>query len=308
MADADDTRPADDVRLAPAPILLLDAFSLLYRAFFALPPLTTKAGEPTSGLYGLSVLLLKLLREQKPKGGAFALDLPRPTFRHERWDGYKASRQAAPSALGRQVGRLGEVIAAFGFPALSSPGFEGDDVLATLATELSAGGEHPLVVSGDRDSLQLAHDGASVLYVGRGVKEKRYDAPEVQARFGVPPARLPDYVALVGDPSDDLPGVAGIGLKTAARLVTSLGGVDGILARLTEITPQRARDAIAAEGDRLRLWRDLARLHTDVPLPVGARWAVVTPEARERVRRLFEELEFVSLAARVDEAFAPALA
>src|SRR5215813_13000749 len=126
--------------MAPRPILLLDAFSLLYRAFYALPPLTTRAGEPTSGLYGLSVLLLKLLREQRPKGGAFALDLPRPTFRHQRWDGYKASRQTPPSTLGRQVGRLGEIIGAFGFPALASPGFEADDVLATLARELAEAG------------------------------------------------------------------------------------------------------------------------------------------------------------------------
>src|SRR5882672_3914342 len=145
-----------DSRQMASPILLLDAFSLLYRAFFALPPLTTRAGEPTSGLYGLSVLLLKLLREQRPKGAVFALDLPRPTFRHERWDGYKASRQRPPSALGHQVGRLREVIAAFRFPALASPGFEADDVLATLAAELAAAGEAPMVVSGDRDSLQLA--------------------------------------------------------------------------------------------------------------------------------------------------------
>jgi DNA polymerase I len=293
--------------MAPRPILLLDAFSLLYRAFYALPPLTTRAGEPTSGLYGLSVLLLKLIREQKPKGAAFALDLPRPTFRHERWDGYKASRQRPPSALGQQVGRLREVIAAFQFPALASPGFEADDVLATLATELAAAGEAPMVVSGDRDSLQLARGGVRVLYVGRSVKEKCYDTAEVEGRFGVPPERLPDYVALVGDPSDDLPGVHGIGLKTAARLVMTLGGVDGILENLESVQPARAREAIAAAGESLRMWRDLARLRGDAPLAEGPRWAPVTAEAREAVRALFEALEFVSLAARVDEAFAAAM-
>lgn len=293
--------------MAPPPILLLDAFSLLYRAFFALPPLTTRAGEPTSGLYGLSVLLLKLLREQLPKGAVFALDLPRPTFRHERWDGYKASRQRPPSALGHQVGRLRELIAAFRFPALASPGFEADDVLATLAAELAAAGEAPMVVSGDRDSLQLARGGVRVLYVGRGVKEKCYETADVEQRFGVPPERLPDYVALVGDPSDDLPGVPGIGLKTAARLVMTLGGVDGILENVASIQPVRAREAIAGAGESVRMWRDLARLRADVPLPEGPHWAPVTVEARDAVRTLFEGLEFVSLAARVDEAFAAAL-
>jgi len=291
--------------MAPSPILLLDAFSLLYRAFFALPPLSTKAGEPTSGLYGLSLLLLKLLREQRPKGAAFALDLPRPTFRHERWEGYKASRQRPPSALNQQVGRLRELISAFHFPAIASPGFEGDDVLATLARELAAEGEAPMVVSGDRDSLQLAGGGVRVLYVGRGVKEKCYDAGAVEERFGVPPEKLPDYVALVGDPSDDLPGVPGIGLKTAARLVMSMGGVEGILEKVEEIRPVRARDAIAAEGERLRLWRDLARLRDDAPLPDGPHWGPLTGEGREATRAFFESLEFVSLAQRVDDAFGP---
>jgi len=287
-----------------SPILLLDAFSLLYRAFFALPPLNTRAGEPTSALYGLCVLLLKLLREQRPRGAAFALDLPRRTFRHEKWDGYKASRQTPPSTLKRQVGRLGEIIEAFGFPALSSPGFEADDVLATLARRLAADGEAPMVVSGDRDSLQLAGGGVRVLYVGRGVKEMCYDEAEVVARFGVAPRQLPDYVALVGDPSDDLPGVAGIGPKIAARLVTTYGGVDGILAHLPDIEPARVREAVGQAAARLPMWRDLATLRDDVPLGDGQPWEAPTDAARVRVRELFERLEFASLAARVDEAFA----
>jgi hypothetical protein len=157
-------------RGVPAPILILDAFSLLYRAFFALPPLTTKAGEPTSALYGLTALLIKLLRERRPKGVAVARDLPRPTFRHQRYEHYKETRVAPPSALGRQVMRLGEILAPFGFPTFASPGFEADDVLATLASELEAQGETPMVVSGDRDALQLARGPVSVLYVARGVK------------------------------------------------------------------------------------------------------------------------------------------
>ncbi len=286
-----------------SPILLLDAFSLLYRAFFALPPLTTKAGEPTSGLYGLSALLLKLLREQRPKGAAFALDLPRPTFRHGLYAGYKEGRLTPPSALGHQVGRLRELIAAFGFPAVSAPGFEADDVLATLAGELAAAGEAPVVVSGDRDVLQLAEGAVAVLYVGRGVKETRYDRTAVEERFGVAPPLLPGYVALVGDPSDNLPGVPGIGKQTAAQLMNRYRSVAGILAHLDEIANVRARTALSAHADRLTLWADLARLRNDVPLPHGPRYGPLTAAARAAVAELFEALEFTSLLGRLDDAF-----
>jgi DNA polymerase-1 len=288
-----------------SPVLLLDAFSLLYRAFFALPPLTTKAGEPTSGLYGLSALVLKILREQRPKGAAFALDLPRPTFRHERYEGYKQGRVRPPSPLAHQVGRLRELIAAFGFPAYSAPGFEADDVLATLASELATAGEAPIVVSGDRDVLQLADGAVTVLYVGRSVKETRYDATAVEARFGVVPSLLPGYVALVGDPSDNLPGVPGIGKQTAAQLMNRYGSVAGILAHLDEIANVRARAALGAHADRLTLWADLARLRTDVSLPPGPRFGAVTAAARAAVAQLFDALEFTSLLGRLDGAFGP---
>src|SRR6185503_2804354 len=138
------------------PILLLDAFSLLYRAFFALPPMSTAAGVPTAGLYGFSSLLLKLLREQTPLGGAVAMDAPRATFRHELYAGYKASRPAAPTPLTEQIRRLSDLLDAFGFPVFIAPGFEADDVLATLARELREAGHAPLVVSGDLDVLQCA--------------------------------------------------------------------------------------------------------------------------------------------------------
>jgi DNA polymerase-1 len=289
------------------PVILVDAFSLLFRAFFALPPLTTRAGEPTSALYGLSVIVLKLLREQRPKGMAFALDLPRPTFRHERYAPYKQTRAkqtraSPPSALGGQVARLPELIMAFGFPAFSSPGFEADDVLATLARDVVRGGDEALVVSGDRDSLQLAGDSSAVLYVARGVKETRYDAAAVETRFGVPPRLLPDYIALVGDPSDNLPGVPGIGRHTAAQLLRAHGSVREIVARLDEIGPPRLRTALQEVAEELPLWEDLARLRADVPLPPGPRFAPVTEAARATVGTLFERLEFTSLIGRIDEA------
>lgn len=282
------------------PILLLDAFSLLYRAFFALPPMSTEAGIPTSGLYGFSVLLLKLLREQSPRGGAVAMDAPRATFRHELYAGYKASRPIAPTPLGEQLRRFPDLLAAFGFPVFIAPGFEADDVLATLAREFSARGDAPLIVTGDLDALQCALGTTRVYAVGRGVEGKTYDEAAVIARFGVSPRDLPDWKALAGDPSDEIPGVPGIGAKRASALVRKFGGVTGLLSRLDDVTPPSVRAALAEHGDKLALWRDLALLRTDVPLDEPPRWAPFDEAARARVRALFEELEFRSLVARLD--------
>jgi DNA polymerase-1 len=289
-----------------AHVLVLDAFSLLFRAFFALPPLTTRAGEPTSALYGLSALMLKLLRERRPKGAVFAIDLPQKTFRHQRYAPYKQNRSAPPSSLYRQLARLPELIAAFEVPSFSSAGFEADDVLATLARELAAAGEAPLLVSGDRDVLQLARGAVAVLYAARGVKDTFYDSSAVEQRFGVAPELLPDYAALVGDPSDNLPGVRGVGAQTAAQLVRTFGGVRGVLSHLDEVKPPRLRDSLRECAELLPLWRDLAELRDDVPLAEGPRYAPITRSAKERVRALCTELEFTSLLPRIDEAFAHA--
>jgi DNA polymerase-1 len=288
------------------PVLLLDAFGLLYRAFFGLPPLTTTRGEPTGALYGLSVLLLKLLREERPAGAMFALDTGRATFRRDAYDEYKAQREAAPTPLARQAARLGELIDAFGVPAFGVAGFEADDVLATVARELGVAGESPLIVTGDRDCLQLARGATRVLYVHRGSRVDRYDEAAVWARFGVAPSRLPDYVALLGDPSDNLPGVPGIGAKTATRLVAQHGTVAGVLEHLDAVEPLKLRAAIAAHADRLPLWADLARLRDDLALPDGPRFAPVTADAAPRLRAWFERMEFTSLVPRIEAALAPA--
>lgn len=284
-------------------IIVVDVFSLTYRAFFALPPMTTTRGEPTSALYGFSSVLLKLLREERPEGVAMALDRPEAagTFRHAAFAGYKASRPPAPTPLGRQLRRLDDLLDALGFPAFSAAGFEADDVLATLSRELAEAGRAPLVVSGDLDLLQCARGAARVHIVGRGVSEGRtYDEAAVWARFGVSPAELPDWKALAGDPTDELPGVPGVGGKTASALVRRFGSIAGLLARLEEVTPERVREALAERRELLSLWRDLARLRDDVPLPPGPRFAPLTSEARGRVRTLFEELEFRSLLPRLD--------
>jgi DNA polymerase-1 len=283
------------------PILLLDAFSLLYRAFFALPAMSTTRGEPTGALYGFSALLLKLLREERPRGAAVALDGPAATFRHAAFPGYKASRPRAPTPLGRQIARLPSLLEAFGFPAFAAPGFEADDVLATLARELAAAGEAPLVVTGDLDALQCAVGPARVHVVGRGATAGRtYDEAAVWARFGVAPAELPDWKALAGDVTDEIPGLPGVGGKRAAALVRRFGSVAGLLARQGDVTPPPLRELLAAHTAELALWRELARLRDDVPLAAGPRYAALDGAARARVRQAFEELEFKSLVPRLD--------
>jgi DNA polymerase-1 len=285
----------------PAPVLLLDTYSLLFRAFYALPAICTSTGVPTGALYGTSVLLLKLLREQAPAGLALALDMPAETFRRALYPVYKASRPSTPGDLAAQLAELPALIQALGAPAFGVPGFEADDVLATLARELSAGAQPVCIVTGDRDLLQLATDGVEILFVGqRGRAHVRYDVAAVEARFGVPPARLPSYVALVGDPSDDIPGVPGVGAKTAARWVRDHEDIAGVLASIDALAPAKLRPVIAEHADQLRLSEQLARLRSDVPLGPGPRHTGFDDEARARLRALFERFEFRSLLARLD--------
>jgi len=173
-------------------------------------------------------------------------------------------------------------------------------VLATLAREFSARGHAPLVVSGDLDALQCAGGSTLVHVVGRGVEGRTYDEAAVVARFDVTPRELPDWKALAGDPTDEIPGVPGIGAKRASSLVRKFGGVAGLLARLDEVTPPSVRAALVQHADKLPLWRDLALLRATVPLPDAPRWAPFDEVARIRVRALFEELEFRSLLPRLD--------
>jgi len=293
--------PSDAGDPGAGEVLLLDVFSLAYRAFFGLPPMTTTRGEPTGALYGLSALLLKLLRERRPKGLSAALDAPVATFRHASFAGYKASRPRAPTPLASQLQRLPALLSAFGAPTFTAPGFEGDDVLATLTRELVAAAERPLVVTGDLDALQCATGRARVHVVGRGATAGRtYDETAVWARFGVGPAELPDWKALAGDVTDEIPGVPGVGSQGAARLVRRFGGVDRLLARTDEIRPESLRAAIVDRADDLPVWREIARLRPDVALPAGPRFAPFDAAAVARTRALFEELEFRSLLPRLD--------
>ncbi len=283
-------------------VLLIDTFSLFFRAFFALPAMSTQTGEPTSAVYGTSSLLLKLLREYPNSELAFALDAPQATFRHEAFEGYKAQRSGAPDELLVQFRRLDELLEALAVPRFRVPGFEADDVLATLAAERAARGQAVLIVSGDRDLLQLVNDFVKVLFVGgRGKDAVTYDRTKVLERFALPPERLPSYVALVGDPSDNLPSVPGVGPGTASKLLASVSDCSELLSHLDSVKPERVRAALAEHAEQILMTEKLARLQRDVPLGEGVRSRALTLADLERVRRLFEELEFKSLLPRLDK-------
>jgi DNA polymerase-1 len=283
------------------PALLVDTYSLFFRAHHALPPMNTANGRPTSALYGFCTALLKELRERRPSALAFAVDAPFQTFRHEAYAGYKAQRERAPDPLVQQFGPLRELLAAFGVPVFEVRGFEADDVLCTLASELRRALLPALVLSGDRDLLQLAQGGVQVLFLGaRGQPARVYDEAGVQARFSVASEQLPSWAALVGDTSDNLPGTPGVGARTAAKWVQAYGNIDNLLAHLAELTPARLRPVVEAHAEQLRQNEQLARLREDVPLGPAPHVAALLPGAIENLRRVFREHEFKSLEARLD--------
>lgn len=291
--------------MSPAKALLLDTFSLFFRAFFALPPMSTRRGEPTGALYGFSTLLLKLLREHPGAQLCFALDTGRPTFRKREFQPYKAQRAPTPSALVEQLRRLDDLFDALGVPVLGSPGFEADDVLATLAARFRAEGRPTLVVSGDRDLLQLAFGSVQVHYVGqRGKAAQLHSEASVRERFGVPPWRLPSFVALVGDPSDNLPGVPGIGPATAKKLLQARENIDELLRDAPRITPSRVGQLLLAHAEQMLTTERLARLRSDADLPQPPHLASATQAGLDALRAWFEALEFNSLLPRLDKLLA----
>lgn len=279
--------------------LLVDTHSLLFRAHHALPAMSTTRGEPTAALYGLCAALLPELARRPGLRLAFAVDAPQRTFRHERFVTYKAQREATPEPVVVQLRRLRQLLAAFAVPVFEAPGFEADDVLATLAARLSAVGAEVLVMSGDRDLFQIAGDGVRVLFLGaRGRKPSVYDAARIEERFGVRPSQLPTWVGLVGDASDNLPRVPGVGPRTAARWVRRHGAAAEILDHLEQLEPARLRSALASCRDQVLAVEALATLRRDVPL--SEPWALpLSADSFERLRSLFEELEFRSLLPRL---------
>ncbi|MFO7279352.1 MAG: DNA polymerase I [Thermoanaerobacterales bacterium] len=290
--------------MAGDPLLLIDGNSLTYRAFFALPTdLATASGQVTNAVFGFTSMLINLMRDHGHRRMAVAFDRPEPTFRHERVESYKANREAAPDILRQQVGLVREVVETLGITVLELPGYEADDIIATLATQARDAGMDVIVVTGDRDVYQLVEDPhVKVLYNRRGVSDYvLYDEAGIEERTGVPPRLYLPYAALRGDPSDNLPGVPGVGEKTAARLVNTYGSLDGIFEHLDELSP-KLRTNLAEHEQQVRTNAEVMALVRDAPVGVTVDDLVRRPADVEAVRRLFDFLEFHSLGERLTEA------
>jgi len=295
MTKGDPALPAADRRFA-----LVDANSLLYRAFFALPPLATTAGEPTNAVYGFLTMLFRMWSDHAPDVVACAFDRGRPAFRIQAYPEYKAHRPPTPDDLRSQFPVAREALTALGMPILESEGYEADDVLATVARRLHGRGGRVLIVTGDRDALQLVDEDIRVLLTRRGISDTElYDLEAFRGRYGVEPPLLADIKGLMGDTSDNIPGVPGVGEKTAVKLVRRFGTVDRILDHLDEVGGKKLVERLREHAAQARVSKELAVLRDDVPLDVPPEDLKSDPPDPERVAALFRRLEFHTLLARV---------
>ena len=286
-------------------LMLIDGNSLTYRAFFALPTdMATASGQVTNAVYGFTSMLVNLLRDHQPDHLAVVFDRPEPTFRHEALDSYKANREASPDLLRQQMGIVRELVETLRIPALDLAGYEGDDIIATLARQAEERGDDVIIVTGDRDSYQLVRDPhVKVLYNKRGVSDYAlYDEAGIKERTGVTPVDYVQYAALRGDTSDNLPGVPGVGEKTAAKLINQYGGIDGIYQNLDDLTP-KLRQNLAENEEFARRNIDLMTLRTDAPVTADVDELEVGNFDVTEVRRLFDFLEFRNLIDRVLDVF-----
>ncbi|MFW6437660.1 MAG: DNA polymerase I [Armatimonadota bacterium] len=281
-------------------VLLVDGHSLFHRAFHALPPLSTSDGQPTGALLGFLQMVMQLLEQEKPEYAAVALDLPGPTFRDEIYEQYKSHRPPTDDALRAQVPLLSELIEALGMTCLSLGGYEADDVIGTMARRASEEGLEVIIVTGDRDLLQLVDDNVEVVATLRGIKDtRRYDADTVREDYDLEPKQLIDLKALWGDTSDNIPGVSGIGEKSAKSLLQQFGSVEAALEGIEEISSTRIRNCLEAGPEAARLSKELATIITDIPLEVDLYEIKWDGLPLERLRKFAGKLEFTAVLDRL---------
>ncbi|MEX0991927.1 MAG: DNA polymerase I [Actinomycetota bacterium] len=283
-------------------IYLLDGHSLSYRAFFALPTsLATSTGQITNAVYGFTSMLIKLLADERPEYLAVAFDKGAPTVRLAKYEDYKAGRPEAPSEFRDQIGLIHEVLETLDVPIVQVEGHEADDAIGTLAMRAVERRIEAVIVTADRDFFQLVRPGITVMFNRKGISDiVRYDEAAVEERFGIPPSKYLDFVALKGDASDNIPGVPGIGEKTATKLVQQFGSIEDLMRRTEELKGKQKHN-IEASVEQLELNKDLARLQTDLDLDVEPEDCRIGEWDMQAVRSLFISLEFRSLLDRLEE-------
>jgi DNA polymerase I len=292
----------DDAPARESELFLVDGNNLAYRAFYALPEeLATSEGFSTNALLGFTNMLFKLLTDYRPSGVAVAWDT-RPVHRTEISEGYKADRRPMPDLLREQFPFFRPIVEAFGYRNLEFEGWEADDVIATLATRADAAGVKTCVVSTDRDAFQLCSENICLMMTPRGVSDVHVYTPErVEARYGIPPERVPDFIGLKGDPSDQIEGVPGIGDKTAGQLIAQFGSLEELLERIDEVSGAKRKETLHAYAEQARQSKLLATMRRDLEIDCDPAGLVLEPPDRSALKEMFRRFEFRNLLQRVDE-------
>jgi DNA polymerase-1 len=282
-------------------LMLLDGYGLVYRGYFALPPLTTSKGDLVNGVFGFASIVLRGLADLQPDYLAVSFDLPGKTFRHEQYPEYKATRTRMPDDLRDQFPKVREVVKALRIPVYEMAGFEADDVIGTITKQLDANEDlETTIVTVDLDMLQLVTPRVRLMTTRSGVENTViYDVAQINERFGLRPDQMIDYKALKGDPTDNIPGVPGVGEKTAAKLIREFGDLDSLLARLDEVTPAKLGEKLREHVDQIRQGKDLSTIVRDLPIQIDLEAARLGDYDRDTVVRLFREYEFRTLIERL---------
>ncbi|HEV8696907.1 MAG TPA: DNA polymerase I [Candidatus Limnocylindrales bacterium] len=282
-------------------LMLLDGYGLVYRGYFALPPLTTSKGELVNGVFGFASIVLRGIQDLQPDYLAVSFDLPGPTFRHEQYADYKATRVKMPDDLRDQFPKVREVVKALRIPVYEMPGYEADDVIGTITTQLDPREDlETTIVTVDLDMLQLVTPRVRLMTTRSGVENTvMYDVDRIDERFGLRPDQMIDYKALKGDPTDNIPGVPGVGEKTAAKLIREFGDLDALFSRLDDVTPEKLRDKLRDHREQVFMGRELSTIVRDLPIEIDLEAARLGDYDRVTVVRLFREYEFRTLIERL---------
>jgi DNA polymerase-1 len=291
-------------------LIIIDSNSIIHRAYHALPPLSTKKGELVNAVYGFLLVFFKVLREFQPDFVVATFDFPAPTFRHQEFKEYKATRPKAPDELYNQIPKVKKILNSFNVPIFEKEGFEADDLIGTISRLASKKQILPeietIILSGDLDTLQLINQYTKVYALKKGVKDTiLYDERAVRERYGLSPEQLIDFKALKGDPSDNIPGVPSIGEKTAIKLIKEFGSLENLYSSLTGLN-QRLRTKLEEYKDQAFFSKNLAKINQNVEIDLDFKKGEWKNYDREKVTKILKDLEFFSLVARLPTPEAPA--